>query len=114
MKKRCRVGHVFAAQQAMGGKRVRTIGLERARVEVALTNIVYNLKRWCCLEAAALRVATFPRRYRLTGVCRQFDQPLQLQQVGSILLHHGDLRELLINHALDQRLAWPSLEDVFL
>lgn len=52
-KQRCRVEHVFAAQQAMGGKLVRTIGLERARVKVALTNIVYNLKRWCWLEAAA-------------------------------------------------------------
>jgi IS5 family transposase len=52
-RQRCRVEHVFAAQQAMGGKRVRTIGLARARVKVALTNLVYNLRRWCWLEAAA-------------------------------------------------------------
>lgn len=51
-KVRCRVEHVFATQQAMGGKLVRTIGLARARVKVALTNLVYNLKRWCWLEAA--------------------------------------------------------------
>jgi transposase, IS5 family len=51
-KQRCRVEHVFAAQQAMGGKVVRTIGLARARVKVAMMNIVYNLKRWCWLEAA--------------------------------------------------------------
>jgi len=50
---RSRVEHVFAAQQAMGGKQVRTIGLARARVKVALTNLVYSLKRWCWLEAVA-------------------------------------------------------------
>ena len=53
-KQRCRVEHVFAAQQAMGGKLVRTIGLARARVKVALTNIVYNLRRWCWLQAASV------------------------------------------------------------
>ncbi len=52
-KVRFRVEHVFAAQQAMGGKLVRTIGLARARVKVALTNMVYNLRRWCWLETAA-------------------------------------------------------------
>ena len=51
-KRRCRVEHVFATQQAMGGKLVRTIGLARARVKVALTNMTYNLRRWCWLEAA--------------------------------------------------------------
>ena len=50
---RCRVEHVFGAQQAMGGKLVRTIGLARARVKVALTNMAYNLRRWCWLEASA-------------------------------------------------------------
>ena len=44
-KVRARVEHVFGAQQAMGGKLVRTIGLARARVKVGLTNIVYNAKR---------------------------------------------------------------------
>jgi len=53
-KVRSRVEHVFAAQQAMGGKLVRTIGLERARVKVAMMNIVYNLKRWCWLEASPI------------------------------------------------------------
>jgi hypothetical protein len=37
----------------MDGKRVTTIGLARARVKVALTNLVYNLRRWCWAEAAA-------------------------------------------------------------
>ncbi len=54
-KARCRVEHVFAAQQAMGGKLVRTIGLARARVKVALTNITYNLRRWCWMETVAAR-----------------------------------------------------------
>ena len=46
-KVRARVEHVFGAQQAMGGKLVRTIGLARARarVKVGLTNIAYNAKR---------------------------------------------------------------------
>ena len=52
-KVRSRVEHVFAAQQAMGGKQVRTIGLARARVKVAMSNLVYNLRRWCWLKAAA-------------------------------------------------------------
>ena len=52
-KKRCRVEHVFAAQQAMGGKLVRTIGLARARVKIAMMNIVYNLRRWAWLQTAA-------------------------------------------------------------
>jgi len=42
---RCRVEHIFGAQQAMGGKLVRTIGLERARVKIALTNMAYNMRR---------------------------------------------------------------------
>ena len=35
----------------MGGKLVRTIGLARARVKIAMMNIVYNLRRWCWLQA---------------------------------------------------------------
>ena len=52
-KTRCRVEHVFAAQQAMGGKLVRTIGLARARVNIAMMNIVYNLRRWAWLQTTA-------------------------------------------------------------
>ena len=47
-----RVKHVFTAQQAMGGKHMRTIDLARARVKVALSNLVYNPRRWCWLEEA--------------------------------------------------------------
>jgi IS5 family transposase len=42
---RARVEHVFGAQAAMGGHRVRTIGLERAKVKIGLMNLVYNMKR---------------------------------------------------------------------
>lgn len=44
-KVRVRVEHVFAAQTAMGGMLVRTIGFARARVKIAMMNIVYNLRR---------------------------------------------------------------------
>ena len=48
---RARVEHVFAAQTAMGGMLVRTIGIARARVKIGMMNIVYNLRRWAYLEA---------------------------------------------------------------
>jgi IS5 family transposase len=44
-KVRARVEHVFGAQAAMGGHRVRTIGLERAKVKIGLMNLVCNMKR---------------------------------------------------------------------
>lgn len=50
-KVRVGVEHVFAAQTAMGGMLVRTIGIARARVKVGMMNIVYNLRRWAYLEA---------------------------------------------------------------
>ena len=42
---RARVEHVFGAQAAMGGHRVRTIGLQRAKVKIGLMNLVYNMVR---------------------------------------------------------------------
>jgi len=39
------VEHVFGAQAAMGGHRVRTIGWQRAKVKIGLMNLVYNMKR---------------------------------------------------------------------
>ena len=42
---RARVEHVFGAQAQMGGHIVRTIGLERARVKIAMMNLVYNMRR---------------------------------------------------------------------
>jgi transposase, IS5 family len=51
---RARVEHVFADQQnAMGGKIVRTIGIARARVKIAMMNLVYNMRRLVQLERMA-------------------------------------------------------------
>jgi transposase, IS5 family len=44
-KGRARVEHVFGAQAAMGGHRVRTIGLQRAKVKIGLMNLVYSRMR---------------------------------------------------------------------
>ena len=45
---------MFADQQnAMGGKIVRTIGIARARVKIAMMNLVYNMRRLVQLERMA-------------------------------------------------------------
>jgi IS5 family transposase len=59
---RARVEHIFAAQEAMGGHLVRTIGLKRAEVKAGLMNLVYNMRRLVQLEALAAR-----RRERLAA-----------------------------------------------
>lgn len=46
---RCRIEHVFAQQSAMNQRLVRTIGLARATVKIALMNFTYNLRRWAYL-----------------------------------------------------------------
>jgi IS5 family transposase len=51
---RARVEHVFGHQEnSMGGKIVRTIGMARARVKIAMMNLVYNMQRLAQLERAA-------------------------------------------------------------
>ncbi len=50
---RSRVEHVFAAQTAMGGMVVRTIGLARARAKIAMMNLAYNMRRLAYLKAHA-------------------------------------------------------------
>ena len=47
---RARVEHVFGHQQAMGGKLVRTVGLDRASCKIGMMNLVFNLRRfaWLC------------------------------------------------------------------
>jgi len=52
---RARVEHIFAAQAAMGGHLVRSIGLKRAEVKAGLLNLAYNMKRLVQLEAIAAR-----------------------------------------------------------
>ena len=48
-KTRSRVEHVFGAQSQMGGHLVRTIGIARARVKIALMNLAYNMCRYVLL-----------------------------------------------------------------
>ena len=48
---RSRVEHVFAHQKARMGLFVRTIGIARATATITLVNMVYNMQRWCWLNA---------------------------------------------------------------
>ena len=47
---RAHVEHVFAVQKDQMSLFVRTIGLERARVKIALANLAYNMKRLTFLK----------------------------------------------------------------
>ena len=50
-KVRARVEHVFGDQKnGMGAELVRTIGIVRARCKIGMTNLVYNMRRFVCLE----------------------------------------------------------------
>ena len=50
-KVRVRVEHVFGFQQrSMGGKLIRSIGIERAKVRIGMMNLVYNMKRFVAFE----------------------------------------------------------------
>jgi transposase, IS5 family len=53
-KVRARVEHVFGDQKnGMGAGTVRTIGIVRARCKIGMTNLVYNMRRFVCLERMA-------------------------------------------------------------
>ena len=53
-KVRARIEHVFGAQEnAPGGQLVRTIGIVRAKIKIALQNLAYNIRRLVFLERAA-------------------------------------------------------------
>ena len=55
-KVRARVEHVFGAlETAIGGKRMRCIGIDRASVQIGLQNLLYNMHRLMFLERAAAR-----------------------------------------------------------
>ncbi|HVP98073.1 MAG TPA: transposase, partial [Roseiarcus sp.] len=57
-KARARVEHVFADQKnGMGAEFVRTIGIVRARCKIGMTNLVYNMRRFVCLERMAAAAA---------------------------------------------------------
>ncbi len=49
-KVRCRVEHVFGSQSDLRTKAIRSIGIMRARTEIGMMNIVYNMRRFCFLE----------------------------------------------------------------
>ena len=51
---RAAVEHPFAHQKAIMGLVIRTIGLARAQATVTLTNMAYNMKRWCWLDRRSL------------------------------------------------------------
>ena len=54
-KVRARVEHVFGDFViSMGGKLLRSIGMERAKTNLGLKNLVYNLRRFICLESAKI------------------------------------------------------------
>jgi IS5 family transposase len=53
-KVRARVEHVFGDQKnGMGAEIVRVIGIIRVRCKIGMTNLVYNMRRFICLERMA-------------------------------------------------------------
>ena len=50
---RSRIEHVFAAQKCRLGLVVRTVGMVRARVKIALANLAYNFTRLAWLSQRA-------------------------------------------------------------
>ena len=51
-KVRVRVEHVFGFQErSMGGKLIRSIGIDRAKVRIGMMNLVYNMKRFIQFES---------------------------------------------------------------
>jgi len=53
-KVRARVEHVFGDQKnSMGAGMVRTIGIVRASCKIGMANLVYNMRRFVCLERTA-------------------------------------------------------------
>lgn len=60
-----RVEHIFGAQAAMHGHRIRTIGLERAKVKSGRLNLTYHMRRRVPLTAIATR--------RLAGLAAGLD-----------------------------------------
>jgi hypothetical protein len=45
------IEHVFGDQKnGMGAGIVRTIGIVRAQCKIGMTNLVYNMRRFACLE----------------------------------------------------------------
>jgi len=49
---RARVEHVFAAMKHFGGMFIRTIGTARAKIQIGLLNLTYNLTRYAYIMGA--------------------------------------------------------------
>ena len=50
---RARIEHIFGhIVMSMGGKIIRSIGIERAKVNIGLKNLTYNLTRYVFLESS--------------------------------------------------------------
>ena len=49
---RARVEHVFGAMQHYGGKTLRTIGIVRAKMQIGILNLAYNIMRYAYLKGA--------------------------------------------------------------
>ncbi len=70
-KTRCLVEHVFGfEEQTMRGLVVRTVGLIRAKANVALTSLVYNISRYTQIirlkpRATASESIIFKKRYQI-------------------------------------------------
>lgn len=57
-KTRCRIEHIFGFMtRCMNGITLRSIGICRARFNIALTNLLYNMCRLCTLQRIAKKVA---------------------------------------------------------
>jgi IS5 family transposase len=50
-KRRCRIEHIFGAQKMrMGNEILRTIGIIRAKFQIGMRNLVYNMSRLVSLK----------------------------------------------------------------
>ena len=49
---RCRVEHVFGDLKSFGMNRIRSIGIERAKLQIFLGNFLYNIRRTIYLKGA--------------------------------------------------------------
>lgn len=49
---RCRVEHVFGDMKSFGMNRIRSVGMERAKLQILLGNMLYNIRRTVYLKGA--------------------------------------------------------------
>ena len=50
---RCRVEHVFGDMKSFGMNRIRSVGMERAKLQILLGNMLYNIRRTVYLKGAS-------------------------------------------------------------